>query len=159
MNPEQIINQIWTMHWYEVIQIALMDGLILLVKTWPFLLVSIFIFFGTLLLIEKNKKYRITSLKSKCLLCEGKIECGLPNHKPCGKVIITISDISNEDFCIVMHHNCAKEYMKKLIGNVEGLPQTDEFIVGVIASELVNKGDLIRPRWEIFQCVPKNQGG
>lgn len=35
MTPDEIINEIWQLSWYEVLKIAVMDDFILAAKIWP----------------------------------------------------------------------------------------------------------------------------
>lgn len=36
MTPNQIIDEIWKLPWYQVAIIAVMDDMILFLKMWPF---------------------------------------------------------------------------------------------------------------------------
>lgn len=44
MTPDQIIQEIWSLKWYQVLKVALYDDFILICKLWPFYLVLVIVF-------------------------------------------------------------------------------------------------------------------
>jgi hypothetical protein len=44
MTPDQIIEQIWNLPWYQVIKIAIYDDFIVMCKIWPVYILLLLIF-------------------------------------------------------------------------------------------------------------------
>jgi len=49
MTPDQIIEQIWNLSWYQVMKVAIYDDFIFMCKIWPvyifFIVAGIFLYF------------------------------------------------------------------------------------------------------------------
>jgi len=55
MTTDQIIQEIWSLKWYQVIKVALYDDFILMCKIWPLYIVLIILYI-----------FIVTSFKNKC---------------------------------------------------------------------------------------------
>jgi len=115
MSPGQIIDQIWTLQWYEVMHVAIMDDWILLVKMWPLFLAICTITAGVFFLPSFNQRVERKKKTDTCFRCKRSFygEYSYLDDTPTEDTII-ITDQVNMDFIISIHRSCAINWLSEL---------------------------------------------
>ncbi|RLG45577.1 MAG: hypothetical protein DRN81_01280 [Thermoproteota archaeon] len=129
MTPEQIIDEVWKLSWFEVFQIAVMDDLILLAKSIHGILIACVLSALVVIVMHKNKKRSMMQKESFCFKCNEQFVDDYDND------IIIITDIFDDEMMIKLHRECAELWVKQIDGgssianlNIEPSEVLGEFI-------------------------------